>query len=137
MMKLILMPGMDGTGELFRPLLAALPKSIEPVVVRYPGHEPLRYSELLPIARAALPVGEPFVLLGESFSGPLALMLAAGAPAGLCGVILCASFAEKPVRWVPRAFRHLAIGPMFWALPAAARLKALAGGYSTPKLQAL
>ena len=33
---------------------------------------------------AALPADEPFVLLGESFSGPLALM-AASKPALVCG----------------------------------------------------
>src|SRR5262245_5039352 len=93
MAKLILMPGMDGTGELFAPFLDALGDSIESCVLQYPTHEPLRYSELLPRVRAELPHSGSFVLLGESFSGPLALMLAAEQPAGLCGVVLCASFA--------------------------------------------
>lgn len=79
-MKLILMPGMDGTGELFAPLIGALGSSIESIVVRYPTDQPLTYSELFPQVRAALPRSGPFVLLGESFSGPLALMLAAEAP---------------------------------------------------------
>jgi pimeloyl-ACP methyl ester carboxylesterase len=46
---------------------------------------------------AALPVEQPFVLLGESFSGPLALMAAARHPKGLRGVILCATFVNWPL----------------------------------------
>src|SRR5579863_3225723 len=102
MVKLILMPGMDGTGELFAPLLRALGTSVETSVVRYPPDEPLGYAELLPRVRAELPQSGPFVLLGESFSGPLAIMLAGEAPAGLRGVMLSASFATNPVRWFPR-----------------------------------
>jgi pimeloyl-ACP methyl ester carboxylesterase len=93
MVRLILMPGMDGTGELFAPLLHALGNSIESSVLRYPTAEPLGYSELLSRVRVELPKSDSFVLLGESFSGPLALMVAAEAPTGLRGVILCASFA--------------------------------------------
>ena len=36
------------------------------------------------------------MLLGESFSGPIAIELAAQAPTGLVGIILCASFACNP-----------------------------------------
>jgi pimeloyl-ACP methyl ester carboxylesterase len=135
-MKLILMPGMDGTGDLFQPLVAVMP-GIETTVLRYPLEQPLGYSELLPLVRACLPQAEPFVLLGESFSGPLALMLAAEAPPGLRGLVLCASFAEKPVWWVPGFARHFAIPLFFRAMPTFARIKALAGGYATPQLQTL
>ncbi len=34
------------------------------------------------LVRAALPAGEPYILLGESFSGPIALALAAERPHG-------------------------------------------------------
>jgi pimeloyl-ACP methyl ester carboxylesterase len=47
-----------------------------------------------------LPRDQPYVLLGESFSGPLALRIAARAPAGLVGLILCASFAKNPFAWL-------------------------------------
>src|SRR4051812_35337188 len=73
--QLVLLPGLDGSGRLFQPLLAELPKWIEPVVVAYPP-ERARFDELVPIARERLPHSGAFALLGESFSGPLALMLA-------------------------------------------------------------
>lgn len=136
-MKLILMPGMDGTGELFAPLLRALGNSIEATVVRYPLNEPLGYSDLLPRVRAELPKSGPFVLLGESFSGPLAIMLAAEAPPGLRGVILCASFATNPIPWVPRFVRPLVQPVFFRIMPRFAQVKALLGRYATPELRAL
>jgi len=136
-MKLILMPGMDGTGELFAPLLRALGDSIESTVLRYPTDEPLGYAELLPRVRAALPGSGPFVLLGESFSGPLAIMAAAEAPEGLCGVILCASFVTNPIPWFPRFARSLVRPLLFRGKPRFPQIKALLGRYETPELRAL
>ena len=75
-MHLLLLPGMDGTGRLFGPLLRALPPALSPVVVAYPVDQPYGYAELLPLVEAAAPAGAEFVVLGESFSGPLALLLA-------------------------------------------------------------
>jgi pimeloyl-[acyl-carrier protein] methyl ester esterase len=92
---IVLLPGLDGTGRLFAPLLPHLPGHIRPIVVRFPL-EPLRYAELLPLVSAALPRDLPFVILGESFSGPLAIMVAERQPSGLCGVILDATFVENP-----------------------------------------
>ena len=102
-MLLLLLPGMDGTGRLFTPLLAALPPSLPAVAVSYPPDRPLGYDGLLPLVVAAASGDRPFVVVGESFSGPLALMLASARPPGLRGVVLCASFARfplpVPVRW--------------------------------------
>jgi len=96
--SLILLPGMHGSGHLFTPLLRVLPDFIKPVPVSYPPNQSLDYNGHLDIVMAALPVDEPFILLGESFSGPLALMAAARNPKGLCGVILCATFVTYPLR---------------------------------------
>jgi pimeloyl-ACP methyl ester carboxylesterase len=137
MLKLILMPGMDGTGELFAPLVDALGDSIETCVLRYPPDEPLGYAELLPRVRAALPTSDPFVLLGESFSGPLAIMAAAEAPAGLRGVILSASFANNPMRWFPKFARALVQPALFRALPRSTQVKAILGRDATPELRTL
>ncbi|HEY1267021.1 MAG TPA: alpha/beta hydrolase [Candidatus Binatia bacterium] len=113
-MKLVLLPGMDGTGILFEPLVKALPENLQPMVHSYPGDKPMSYEELLPAIAASLPAEEPFIVLGESFSGPLALRIAAACPAGLRGVILCASFARNPIRFFPRACIPL-IHPIFFS----------------------
>jgi hypothetical protein len=47
-MHLLLLPGMDGTGRLFGPLLRALQPTLSPVVVAYPVDQPYGYAELLP-----------------------------------------------------------------------------------------
>jgi pimeloyl-ACP methyl ester carboxylesterase len=92
---LVLLPGMDGTGELFAPLVDALGADVSTVVVRYPDL-PLNYVEHLEIARTFLPPDRPYVVLGESFSGPIAVTLAADPPPGMLGYVLCASFVCCP-----------------------------------------
>ena len=95
---LLLLPGLDGSGVMFRPLLRHLPSHFNPVVVTYPRNQPLGYNQLLPIVMAAIPGNSTIVLLGESFSGPLALMAASRCPAGLRVLIL--SPASYVVRYV-------------------------------------
>ena len=130
--KLVMLPGLDGTGVLFRPLLKALPANIEPIVVDYPADKPLGYEDLLPIVLSALPRKSPFILLGESFGGPLSLRVAATHPAGLCGLILCATFISCPQRFVPTWAAPLVHPFPFRAIPQVAQIKALLGGYGSP-----
>ncbi len=102
---LVLLPGMDGTGCLFAPFLKELPDWVQPIVVPYPTDQALDYKGHLEIVMAALPNDQPFVLLGESFSGPLVLMAAALHPKGLRGVILCATFVTWPLPLAPSVAR--------------------------------
>jgi len=95
-MTLVLLPGMDGTGQLFAPFVVALGHEFNVKVVRYPTAEPMGYAELEALARAALPEEGPFVILGESFSGPVAVSLAASASCRLKGLVLCCTFVRNP-----------------------------------------
>lgn len=95
-LTLVLLPGLDGTGDLFEPLLSRLDSSLRAVVVRYPL-EPLDYEALTSTARRALPTTGEYVLLGESFSGPIAAQLASERPGEVRGLILCASFVSSPM----------------------------------------
>lgn len=94
--KLVLLPGLDGTGEVFRPCLERLPANITPRVVTYPADRAVSFAEHVAIARRALPTQTPFVLLAESFSGPVGLQLLAERPANLAGVIFVATFDRYP-----------------------------------------
>ncbi len=116
MLKLVLLPGMDGTGELFSEFVAALPSSIEATIVRYPTEEALSYQDLEGMVRAACPASEPFILVAESFSTPLAIQCAATHPANLAGIVLCAGFAASPVRGWRRLFGSL-LAPLFLRVP--------------------
>src|ERR1700738_3338224 len=91
-----MLPGLDGPGDFFAPLLEALGQGVRTHVVRYPVAGAYDYATCQQLVRAALPTDGPYVLLGESFSGPVAISLAAQAPQGLAGVILCCTFANNP-----------------------------------------
>ncbi len=116
-MRLVLLPGMDGTGRLFKPLVEALPASLSATIIAYPPDQPLGYSELLPLVEAAVAEESKFVLVGESFSGPLAIMLAARRPLGLQGLVLCASFVQFPFRQLPTQWRTMIRSWMFHFQP--------------------
>jgi pimeloyl-ACP methyl ester carboxylesterase len=93
---LVLLPGLDGTGELFSGFRNALSPGIRTTVVSYPPDPGSGYAELEAIARSLLPRDMPFVLLAESFSGPIGIAVAASRPSGLLGLILVCSFASNP-----------------------------------------
>lgn len=96
MPSLVLLPGLDGTGKLFSEFVRVIGSEVDTQIVAYPKDQPLGYEELEVRVRAALPGNRPFALLGESFSGPIAIRIAASPPAGLVGVILCGTFAKNP-----------------------------------------
>ncbi|MCE3604667.1 alpha/beta hydrolase [Massilia sp. P8910] len=96
MATLVLLPGMDGSGDLFAGFVSALGDRVEAIVISYPPALALGYAGLTEHARAQLPLDRPFVLLGESFSGPVAIALAAARPPGLIGLVLCCTFARTP-----------------------------------------
>ena len=104
--QFVLLPGMDGTGNLFERFIEALQKEFETTTVRYPTDAIHSYGELLKLVQSAIPESDLFVLLAESFSTPLAIQCAAANPANLRGLILCAGFSSSPLsgwkRWVCR-----------------------------------
>jgi pimeloyl-ACP methyl ester carboxylesterase len=134
MLTLVLLPGMDGTGRLFQSFVAALGREIEVKVVAYPPGEPLGYSELEPIARAALPMEGPYIVLGESFSGPLAISLAASGSPQLKGLVLCCTFVRNPHPFSSRLRSLVTVLPV--VLPPVSLLaRLLLGRFSTPALR--
>jgi pimeloyl-[acyl-carrier protein] methyl ester esterase len=114
--RLVMLPGMDGTGDLFADFVDALPREFEATVVRYPADAILSNDALLAILHAAVPANEPFVLLAESFSTPLAVEFSAANPGNLKGVVLCAGFASAPVRGWRRLAASL-VAPLLFYLP--------------------
>jgi pimeloyl-ACP methyl ester carboxylesterase len=118
---LVLLPGLDGTEIFLQPLLKVLPESVRALVVCYPVAGPNRYLDLLAIVREAVAGLDQFHFLGWSFSGPLALMLAAEEPQRVRSVILSASFVRPPRPDLAR-LRFALIGPAIWMWRAARRL---------------
>lgn len=126
--SLILLPGLDGTGDLFKPLLDFLPENIKPVIVSYPKDRPYGYDELKQIVTASLPKDSDFFILGESFSGPLALMAADDKPNALKGIILCATFVRNPFRLIPSWLSSLSVSPVYYLWPMTIKVRAFFSG---------
>ena len=105
----------------FERLLAALPSEILPLVISYESTPAQDYDSLCTFVSALLPTllqaREPFVLLGESFSGPIAVRVGALAP-HCVGVVLVASFVRCPMR-VPRWATRIAEPLRYLSAPSA------------------
>lgn len=118
---LVVLPGLDGTTRLLNEFLSLARSRFDSAqAIAYPSHRRLDYEQLELLVREALPRNRPFVLLGESFSGPIAIAIAARPPPGLSALVLSTSFAHAPLRWL-RPFAGLidtvaiAVPPM-WVL---------------------
>jgi pimeloyl-ACP methyl ester carboxylesterase len=135
MLTLVLLPGMDGTGRLFERFIRALGTETKVQVVAYPPDKPLHYSKLQSFVQNALPANEPFVLLAESFSGPIAIEFAANAGAQLRGLVLCCTFARNPRAYLGWTKALLGLVP-FDSIPAFAISRLLLGQFETPQLRA-
>jgi len=120
MAKLLILPGLDGTDVFFRPLMASLPASIQPTVVTYP-QTGRTYDDLLRLVRRHVADVGPCYVLGSSFSGPLALMLAREEPDNVRGIILSATFLRSPRRRLTQ-LRFAMVGPVIWTVRAVRRL---------------
>jgi pimeloyl-ACP methyl ester carboxylesterase len=108
---LVLLPGLDGTEILFAPLLRVLPAWIRPIVISYPDVGTNSYEELIEFVDREVSSLARFAILGWSFGGPLALMVAARRPSQVSAVVLCGTFVTPPIpRLVP--FRFIVITPV-------------------------
>lgn len=134
MIDVVILPGLDGTTALLADFctgLAALGVGVRPV--SYPIDRPVGYDGLELIIRAQLAESKAFVLLGESFSGPLAIRIAANPPAGLVGLVLSTTFARSPVPVLAPLAPLARLAP---ARPPMALLSwLLLGRWATPALQ--
>ena len=94
-LPLVLLPGLDGTLALRTRLADALSPYRRVTVIPYPDDPALDYAALDGFVRERLPTGR-FVVLGESFSGPVAIRIAHDAPGRAAGLILVSTFAKNP-----------------------------------------
>jgi pimeloyl-ACP methyl ester carboxylesterase len=92
-----LLPGLDGTGRLYRGLVTELSGDFDVRILDYPVDEFDGYEGLAEILALRLPRDRPFLIVAESFAGPLAVLLSATRPPGLQGLVIAASFLRKPV----------------------------------------
>lgn len=94
-LKIILLPGLDGTGLLFNGLLKALPNDLEVDVICLNDLSARTYHEQA-IELAARYVGTDLVLVAESYSGRLAYEWCGVSNAAVRAVVFLASFVSAP-----------------------------------------
>jgi len=133
MTKLVLLPGLDGTGELFAPFVEAL-GGFAVQVITYPPDRAMSYAEHESFACDRLPTDEDFVILAESFSGPIGIALASARSRRLKGLILCGTFASNPLPVFGPLRRLVDAAPAF-RLPPALMAPWLYAGRATPQLR--
>jgi len=129
--RIVLLPGLDGTGALFDGFVRAAPADVRVEVVALP-QERLEYAELAERLAPQLQLDAETILLAESFSGPLAMQLAAGQAIGT--LVLCNSFVLPPG---PPALAALPLAPLFHLpLPDFFIRRYLVGAHATDALVA-
>jgi pimeloyl-ACP methyl ester carboxylesterase len=123
MRRIVVLPGMHGTTDLLEDFADAAPSDVLAELVALPTQR-LDYPALASHFTTTLRLAPDSVLVAESFSGPLAIMLAERC--GVAALILCNTFAKAPYPSALRALplslvsripppatlvRHFAVGP--------------------------
>jgi pimeloyl-ACP methyl ester carboxylesterase len=91
--RILLFPGLDGTGRLFERFIAAAPADVSLTSIPLPI-DVLSHDDLVERFLSTIPIDENTILLAESYSGPLAVRLAEQRrPRAL---VFCNSFVSPP-----------------------------------------
>ena len=123
----VLLPGLDGTGELFAPFVDAAPVGVSTIVADYPTSEA---SVDILERHAREKITDHCIVIAESFSGPIGVRIAADLR--VQALVLCNSFISSPI--FP-ALRYLVIPPLFTIpLPSLVIRSVLLGHQSHPAL---
>lgn len=124
---LTFLPGLHGNSELYHPLASRLKDPAE--FVNYPEKGEQSYQALADFLASSLDWSLPRVLIAESFSGPLALQMAARFTHSVSAVVIAASFCASPS---PASLALLPLRPLFMLRPPAATIRHFLTGSSIP-----
>jgi pimeloyl-ACP methyl ester carboxylesterase len=120
-LEIVLLPGLDGSGALFQRLADVLSTDARVTVASYPADAKMQYDDYVQYARTIIS-NRRVVLLGESFSGPVAIKIAGERPYQIIGLVLASTFLASPwpswivrtvaaldLRFIPRAVKNFAL----------------------------
>lgn len=120
---------------MYNRLAADLAADFDVRVIDYPVDEFDGYQALAGKLAPSLPQDRPFLIVAESFAGPLAVLLATARPPGLRGVVIAASFLRNPVAQAGLLSQVLRFLPA-WAPPPLLVLEAiLMGGWKDAEVK--
>lgn len=130
-----ILPGLDGTTRMLDGFIAQAHAAgfDDATAIGYPHDRVLDADGLEAFAREQLPDDKPFLLLGESFSGPIALRIAADPPPMLRALVLSTTFATTPVPLLSPFAPLARIAPVLTPMPLLSWL--LLGRWRRPTLE--
>jgi pimeloyl-ACP methyl ester carboxylesterase len=111
-MKLVLLPGLDGTGDLFQPFIDCLSPEFDAQIISYSTNKKQNYHELSQFVVQQLPK-EKFIIVAESFSGYIAYQIALLNLPNLVSIVFVASFLESPKPLLLKLSQLLPMGLLF------------------------
>jgi len=132
--RLVLLPGLDGSGQLFGPLQSVLPSTFSASVVAYPQDHVVPERELFACIRSVIPWGHPYVLVAESTAGPLALRFVEAQRQNIRAVILAACFVTNPLASMGHWATSLFSKPWLHKEPSAPLVRKHLVGEDAPQL---
>lgn len=129
-MKVVVLPGLDGTGRLVQDFAQELGNDYEVEVVSYPVRL-TTYPDISAWLRSRLP-HDDYAIVAESFSGPLAIEIGKLNSKAMKALILVATFARSPRKVSPILLNALRLFPYLADFYARASLPFVVGR-STPQ----
>ena len=93
--EIVLLPGLDGTGDLFARVAPLLANDFRVKIVRYPHDPNLGYAGYIELVRNEI-ADRQVILLGELFSGPVAIRVARQLGGQIKSTVLVATFVSNP-----------------------------------------
>jgi pimeloyl-[acyl-carrier protein] methyl ester esterase len=134
---IVLMPGIDGTGIFFEPLVNALPPDIPVSVITYPPGSTLSLEEHARFVAERFPA-DNVVIVAESFSGLVGLTLLHQKPQAVKGAVFSAAFAGPLHRHLVRSLSRVpGMESLVTKLPVSLLGHFLFGPFSNKELKAL
>lgn len=122
-LHIVLLPGLDGSGRMFRPFLEQLPLNYKVSVIAYPGDRHIPFQELVDFILDQLAENQPLLLVGESYSGPVIAALSQQSQLNICGLVFVATFAKFPGSFIKTLSRMLPLSLLFRFRPPAAFIR--------------
>ena len=113
--RMLLLPGLEGSGELFAGLIEELGTGFETRSARYPA-ECRTYADAEDLVRQLMVDSRASVIVAESYSTPLAIKIAAELQDEIDGLVLCNGFAVNPLGGLESLMATLS-APWFFHMP--------------------
>ena len=110
---LILLPGLDGSVELYEGFRSLIERELEAMTIGYPTDRYLDVDELVDYVEERIPDDRPVFLMGVSFSGPVAARLLGRNNRNYAGGIFCTTYVTPPHPLLLKMARMLPLGLLF------------------------